>query len=107
MSSTPGLSDRIRKARAQRGLTQAQAAQSQGMGRALWNQYENAQKVPSADSLRRICFALDVSADYLLGLVPEMDNQASHSEVLADYLCLRQKKREYVRDIICILKEPE
>jgi len=64
----PIRGDRLRDARDQRGLSQAELSERCAIGeKGIWR-YENGQGDPSADILGRIARELDVSADYLLGL---------------------------------------
>ena len=66
------IKHRIRTARESRGLENNEAADSCGVARSQYWEWENKRNVmPTAYSLRRICEGLNVSADYLLGLVDE------------------------------------
>ena len=71
---------RLKKTRAQRGLTQLQAAQEVGRAGYLvrskakdFSKYECNFVRPNVYKLHDICVALNVSADYLLGLSDKED----------------------------------
>lgn len=57
-----------RTARERMGLTQAQVARQVGLAPAVYGRIERGDMMPSVPSLRRICLALDISADALLDL---------------------------------------
>lgn len=61
--------DRLRQARMQAGYTQKELAKRIGIGESQIWRAENRKGDPSADHLARIARELNVSADYLLGLV--------------------------------------
>lgn len=58
------LRDEIR----QSGLTKTEIATRVGVSPEMITQYCTTSKLPSLPTLYRLCKALDVSADYLLGL---------------------------------------
>jgi transcriptional regulator with XRE-family HTH domain len=62
---------RLRKAREDANLTQEELAEKIGMGVLQINRYENEKNDPTADVLGRIATALNVSADYLIGLTDD------------------------------------
>jgi transcriptional regulator with XRE-family HTH domain len=68
-------SDRLRAVREARQLTQKELAARVGLSdKAIWY-YEKGQNDPSAEVLTKLAKALEVSLDYLVGLV---DEQAGH-----------------------------
>jgi len=60
--------NRLRTARDRKGWTQAFAAEQACMQPCQWAFYEQGQRTPSIANLASICIALNVSADWLLGL---------------------------------------
>lgn len=62
------ISERMRTARKAAGLTQKDVAKKLGLTGAAYSAYETGQRSPNPETLRLICLALDVSADYLLGI---------------------------------------
>ena len=58
----------VSRSMAQRGLTQVELAEACGIRQATLSSIEQGVAWPRADNLALLCRALDVSADYLLGL---------------------------------------
>lgn len=67
--------DRLREAREARQLTQIELASMVGVSDQQIYRYETSKSVPTADVLMRIAKTLEVSIDYLVGLV---DDPAEH-----------------------------
>jgi len=65
------LAERIKAGRKAKGMTQDQAARAAEMPAAQWAFYEQGVRTPSTDNLRRICTAIHISADWLLGISSE------------------------------------
>ena len=72
--------NRLREIREKRGLSQAQLVKMiakieviQALNSDVIGKYERGERFPSAYKLRDICVALNVSADYLLGLSDKED----------------------------------
>ena len=51
------------------GLTTVELAEKVGVSPEMVTQYYTTKKLPRLDTFVRLCKALDVSADYLLGLI--------------------------------------
>ena len=51
------------------GITVKELAERVGVSPEMITQYYTTKKLPRLDTFERICRALDVSADYLLGIV--------------------------------------
>lgn len=62
------LHDRLKAAREDADLTQAQVAEQTGIARRQYIRYEQGAQEMGIAKLRALCLALGVSADYLLGL---------------------------------------
>lgn len=58
-------------ARLRRDLTADQLAKLAGVDASQISHYESDRRGPSADNIRRLATALDITADYLLGLSEE------------------------------------
>jgi transcriptional regulator with XRE-family HTH domain len=67
--------DRLRQEREKRGLTQRELGDRIGTGPNQINRYENSVADPSPYQLKRIAKELQVTTDYLLGLV---DQKTAH-----------------------------
>ena len=71
MNLAEGIGRRVATARVQRGLTRAQLAEAAGVSKMTIDRLENRRNPPGqvyAETIKAIAAALDVSADYLLGL---------------------------------------
>ena len=62
------MGKKIRKKRREMDITQAQLAEMAGISTAFVGHIERGTRVLSVETLCRICKALCVSADYLMGL---------------------------------------
>ncbi len=62
------FAERLRAARQERGLTQAQVANAIAVVRTTYTKYETDVTAPPPEILVALCRYLQVSADYLLGL---------------------------------------
>lgn len=60
------LGTKIKELRAEKGLSQAALEAISGVNCKLLSKYENERIVPSADTLRKIAEALQISSDYLI-----------------------------------------
>ena len=69
MASLATMGQRIALSRANNGMTQAELAKAAGLQPAAVSHFETGHRLPSAANLRKLCRALDCSADYLLGLL--------------------------------------
>ena len=65
------LGQRLRKLREELGLTQDELAEKIGVAVLQINRYEQHNSQPKAELVARMAQALDVSADYLLGLTDD------------------------------------
>lgn len=65
---------RLRKAREMREMSQSQLAEKAKIPASSVSHFEAGARKPSFDNLKRIATALDVTTDYLLGRVTEMDS---------------------------------
>ncbi len=67
--------DRLKEVREMQGISQTELSSRCQIGmKQIWR-YENEESDPTAEQLAKICTALSVSADYLLGLVDSRDKQ--------------------------------
>ena len=65
------FAERLMRARQQKGLSQRQLALAVGISPRAAGQYEQGQNLPSLETFILLTEALDVSADYLLGLTEQ------------------------------------
>jgi len=87
------IGDRIRLIREQRGLTRQQLAEKIGTSVGIIYFYEKNRKIPSAEILKRIAEAFNVSTDYLLGLT---DDPTPNRGELPAFIKERLKKLENI-----------
>ena len=71
------FSARIRKLREERGLNQGQFADSVGISRGAMSYYEQEARTPDIGVLRAVCEKCGVSADYMIGLIPDQNHAVS------------------------------
>jgi len=71
------FSTRIRKLREERGLNQGQFADFVGISRGAMSYYEQEARTPDIGVLCAICEKCGVSADYLIGLMPDANHAVS------------------------------
>ena len=71
------FSTRIRKLREERGLNQGQFADFVGISRGAMSYYEQEARTPDISGLCAICEKCGVSADYLIGLMPDTNHAVS------------------------------
>lgn len=60
--------DKLKQARIERGLSQQKVADSLGLTRGCYSNYELGTREPPIDTLRKMCELFEISADYLIGL---------------------------------------
>lgn len=75
------FADRVRAARALRGLNQAQLAEATKLQVSAVSHFETGTRSPSFDNLRKIADALQVTTDYLIGRSdsPNLSNETASS----------------------------
>lgn len=62
---------KLKQFRQRKQLTQTAAAESIGIDQRQWNRYENGKNEIPVRYLKAICEKHKISADWLLGLIPE------------------------------------
>src|SRR5690242_16139986 len=71
------IGERIQKAREKMGINQSELARRTGLTpSAVW-QIEREERVPSSETLNKLCEALEISSDWVLGIIdePKLDPQ--------------------------------
>lgn len=68
---------RLIKAMCDKSMTQKQLAQATGLTEAAISKYLCGKQITHEESLVKICKALDVSADWLLGIEKEVRNDCN------------------------------
>lgn len=67
------IHERLRAAREDSDMTQLQACQAAGCTRRQYIRYEQGEQEMGIYKLKALCLALNVSADYLLGLPRDLE----------------------------------
>lgn len=67
--------DRIRDLREARRLTQRQVAEVLGIRQQVYSKYELGVRSLPIEHLMKLCRFYEASADWILGLVPETENE--------------------------------
>jgi len=80
-SSSDIFRERVRTAREKRGLNQAELAKRAGLQDSAISHFETGTRKPSFDNLRRLADALDVTTDYLLGRVSDLNAYAGATQL--------------------------
>jgi transcriptional regulator with XRE-family HTH domain len=101
-SSTRGdvFSERLRKAREYRGLTQDDLAVRTGLQPSAVSHFETGGRKPSFDNLRLLADKLDVTTDYLLGRVNDFKSLAGADELHRHYSALKETDRKFADELI-------
>lgn len=94
---------RLRAARDKRGLNQADLAKRAGLQASAISHFETGTRKPSFDNLRRLADALDVTTDYLLGRVKELDGLAGTDKLHRHYDRLTSDDRDVADSVIQML----
>lgn len=68
-----GIPNRLKKAIRQRGITQRELSEKVGISEVSMSRYCAGTRIPTAENLLAIAFALQVSTDYLLGLADDFN----------------------------------
>lgn len=63
--------EKLKRARADKGLSQQSVATMVGITRACYANYEQGIREPSIAIIKNLCEALDISADYFIGLTED------------------------------------
>ena len=88
-----------------RGMSQVALAKATGLPAPSIAYFESGTRKPSFDSLGKLATALNVSADYLLGLV-DTPNAAASADSLAQYGAqLSARDRSFAEDILRLMVE--
>lgn len=67
------FADNLKEARRRRKMTQKQVADETGLKPVAISLFETGRREPNLANLRKLCSALVVSSDELLGLKPQLD----------------------------------
>lgn len=71
--------ERLKRARERKGMTQAQVMKATSISDKSLSRYENGASAPDPDTILELIRLYDVSADYIMGLSPEMGHATNPS----------------------------
>jgi len=99
------FAERLKKIRAEKGLSKIELGKLAGVHHAQIGRYENKGAHPSADVLAKIANALGVSAEYLLNGNKEnlAENTLSDKELLQQFKAVEQmddEEKSFVKKVI-------
>ena len=94
------FAERLKSIRALRNLTQNELSERSGLPTSSIAQFETNARKPSFNTLRRLSMALEVSTDYLLGIVDEPKAAGSWSVLFKHFQELTTWEQEIIQDII-------
>src|SRR6516162_932375 len=106
MPSTPSkdlFAERLRIARATRELSQEGLAKRANLQATAISHFETGTRKPSFDNLRRLADALDVTTDYLLGRVTDLNGLAGADKLHRHYDRLTSDDRDVADSVIEML----
>jgi len=95
--------ERLRLARDRRGLNQGDLAKRAGLQASAISHFETGTRKPSFDNLRRLADALDVTTDYLLGRVTDLNGLAGADKLHRHYDRLTSDDRDVADSVIEML----
>ena len=75
------IGERVRRARMEKGMTQAQLARSLCVSAPFVSNIEQGKQTMNAVTLRNICRTLDVSADWILGNFTPTTNKIADADI--------------------------
>lgn len=94
-STIVDFGDRCRAVRELRQLSQTDLCQRAALGNATLSIIENQRRVPSVQNVIKVCKALEVSADYMLGLSEDFQpNGPLTSRMIRGWSQLSTKEQE-------------
>lgn len=96
--------ERLRAARDRRGLSQGALADKAGLQPSAISHFETGTRKPSFDNLRRLADALEVTTDYLLGRVDNMDALVGDAdEIHRNFSAMSAADRDVARQMMEVL----
>ena len=100
------LSDNIKAARKNKGLTQEELANKLNVVRQTVSKWEKGFSVPDADTLQRLADILEVDIKHLLGAPVKEDQPDAVAEQLSrinEYLAVRNRRSRLIWRVVLVL----
>lgn len=95
--------DRLKQAREEQHLTQAELAEKTGLPPSSISHFENGPRKPSFDNLRRLAAALNVTTDYLLGRAAGTEEHSQASILFRKAASLDKEQLSMLEGFIDVL----
>ena len=92
--------ERLKQARQTRKLQQGELATKSGLPAASISHFESGSRKPSFDNLRRLAHALEVTTDFLLGRVEQMERGTAGDPLYRHMENLTGRDREIAEDFL-------
>ena len=96
---------RLKSIRTLRSLTQSELGEKSGLPTSSVAQFETNARKPSFDTLRKLSKALEVSTDYLLGNVDELNTPAAGNALFRNYEKLTSHDQELLENIALMMAQ--
>jgi transcriptional regulator with XRE-family HTH domain len=99
------FTERLKKARIDKGFTQEQLGEKTGINQKVISRYEQGLSLPVIDNLQKIVAALEISADYLLQEHSEMKEvpRVKDPELYESYFILESLNEEERKSALFLL----
>ena len=88
--------DRIKESRENQGLSKTKLAEKTGLTLSAISQFESGERDPSLESLKKLADALQVSADYIMGIKEEISDQ----NILATFRGLQKMTEDDKKEML-------
>ena len=96
---TDVFAERLKSMRTLRSLTQSELGEKSGLPTSSVAQFETNTRKPSFDTLRKLSKALEVSTDYLLGNVDDLNTPVAGNVLFRNYEKLSANDQELLQNI--------
>ena len=99
------LGNRIKEVRLKKGYTRGRLSELCGIHEQALAKYENGSTIPTAENLKKLVHAFDVSADFFLFEYSNMDGipKIQKAELYEKYLILEQLNDEELKGVLTLL----
>lgn len=94
------FSSRLKTARELRGLSQVELASIAKIPSTSIAHFESGSRKPSLDNLIKLVAALEISADYLIGVASEISEQNSTERLAVKYQRMTKEQQAVAEDIL-------
>lgn len=93
------IGDALKRFRDESKLTQRQIAEKIGIVQQQWQKYEYKQMMPSAEIIKKIAQAFNVTTDYLLGLSDEPRPKPADAQLVSAIINCRDSIQQVLNEV--------